>query len=81
MSCGARFLERNFPIEKLTKALFRGTSSHLKIPFTGYNLSEAYPKSVLRRSHLCFDDTAIAKIKQELTWTQYSISTYIQSLA
>ncbi len=27
----------------------------LKDPVTGYNLSEAYPKSVLRRSHLGFD--------------------------
>jgi hypothetical protein len=51
--------------------------SILKDPVTGYNLSEAYLKRVLRQSHLCFDYTAIAKIKQEFTWTQHSISTYV----
>ncbi|MGK7948267.1 MAG: hypothetical protein AB4368_05540 [Xenococcaceae cyanobacterium] len=50
-------------------------SSIFKASVTGYNLSEVYLKRVLRRSHLCFDYTAIAKIKQELTWTQYLIST------
>ncbi len=41
-------LQRNFQIEKSTKALFREAYSDFKASFTGYNLSEAYLKRVLR---------------------------------
>jgi len=44
----ARRLQRNFLREKLTKALSREVYSDFEASFTGYNLSEAYLKRVLR---------------------------------